>query len=257
MLRRLLAKPSPRRYSLSAPIEMQRGYDFLTVLGATNDHNDAMLVSWEPQDNVSYMWWDEGAVNVAGEDATCIFNEIQWESLSVRHRFITWDIVYDSLLEAYLHDVFRLQRIKWIYQIIRNKSLSPIQPDYRIQLLRLILTKYSESEPITENNLLLEIHGSAIRLSSDYYRHEQDLRFLLQSLSDSGDVLLRNEHNSSGFFRSGNIRPTPKALTTIADFDEDSRRHKDVVTLTRRQLFLGLGMFSLAAVTLFVELFRN
>jgi len=114
----------------------------------------------------------------------------------------------------------------------------------------------SAGEPVTKDGLLIGIHGSAIRLSSDYYRHYQDLRFLLESLQTSGDVILKDDMNSWDFLAGGDIRPSPQALETIAAHELDKQRHRDIVKLTRRQLFLGWAMFAIASATLIVEFIR-
>ncbi len=254
VLRRLLKKPSPESYTISLPESEQKKYDFMSVLGSTNEHEDAYVRAWdEREDVVSYMWWAEGAPNVRGTETTCKFADLKWNTLNVRHRYRTWDIRYSKVFEAYWHDILHLPRLKWWLQKLRNVFLRPVSPDYRMDLLKQIVDMHSRQLPITLVDLLVNIHGSAIRLSSDFFQHQQNLQFLLDSLKDSGDVLLRDENNAMQFLGESRIVPTPKSATTIAIFNEDARRHQDVVKLSKRQLWLGWAMFAIAAVALIVE----
>lgn len=255
ILSRLLKKPAPERYSISLPASQQKSYDFLSVIGSTAEHEDAYILSWDKDnDVVSYMWWPEGAAGVRGNNASCKFADLKWETLNVRHRYRTWEISYNKLSEAFYHDLLHLPWFKWWLQKLRNKFLWPVSPDYRMTLLKQIVEMHSRQLSITAEDLLISIHGSTIRLSSDYYRHYKNLAFLLESLKNSGDVLLKDENNAIHFVGRGSIVPTPQAASTIATYNEDARRHRDIVKLSKRQLWLGWGMSAIAAVALFVEL---
>jgi len=255
ILRRLLNKESPERYTTSASEEEQMNYDYMYVLGSTKEHKDSMLLSWdETNDNFTYMWWPEDAHAQSGTEASCSSADVIWSTLNVRHRYRTWDIKYSTASEAFVHDLFHLPLIRWRYQKFRNIFLRPVKPDHRMGLLNTIVEMHDKQEPITTHELLAHIHGSAIRLSGEYYPLQKNLQFLLDSLKDTGDLLYKDEDDPIHFFGHGTIAPTPKSLATIALFNEDVRRHKDMVRMSRRQLLLGWGMFALAAVTLFVEL---
>lgn len=255
ILHRLLEKESPDSYMTSLPEKEQIKYDYAYVQGSTEDHMDALICSWnEPEDIIQYMWWPEGAQAVRGTDATCKFSELKWETLNVRHRFRTWDIRYGTLSEAFWHDLLRLPLLKWWFQKLRNSLLRPINPDHRMDLLKLIVDLHSKQKPMTAHDLLAKIHGSALRLSNDYGRHQKDLEFLLESLKDSGDLIYKDENDAIHSLGHGKIAPTPKSVSTISVFNEDLRRHKDMVKMSGRQLWLGWAMFAIAAVTLFVEL---
>ncbi len=51
------------------------------------------------------------------------------------------------------------------------------------------------------------------------------------------------------------MEPLPKAIATIADFQESEKRHRDSNKLAGRQLILGYGMFGLALATLWANFF--
>ena len=255
MLRRLLRKPSPEQYTISLPEEEQKNYDFISVLGETTDHTGAYIQSWdEENDIVHYMWWPEGVGGVRGTDAECAFTDIKWDTLNVRHRYRTWGIKYGKVSEAYWHDILRVPWWKWWLQKFRNRFLVPVRPDYRMRLLKQIVDMHSQQMTITQEDLLVWIHGTTIRLSNDYHRHHKDVEFLLESLKESGDVILKDENNAAHFLGRGQILPAPQSARTIAEFNEDVTRHRDMVKLSKRHLWLGWAMFAIAAVTLFVEL---
>ena len=260
MLRRLLKKPSPKTYSISAPEEEQKDYDFIMVRGTACNHKDSLLRSWNEKDNkIGCIYWPpENPIGTLGEEFECAFDELAWKSLYVEHRYRTWDKFYNNVFEAYLHDFFRVSFFHWWYQKFRNRSLVPVNPEYRILLLKTIVDKRSLQVDIKQNDLLRELHGPTIDLSTDKYRHLQDLEFLLYSLRDSGDIVLKdtNDKTYRDRFDGNEILPTPQAISTIVAFNQDETRHSDMVKLSKRQLWLGWGMFAIAAVTLIVEV-RN
>jgi hypothetical protein len=181
ILRRLLKKESPDRYTTSVSEEEQMNYDFMYVLGSTNEHKDALFLSWdESKDLIKYMWWPEDADGVRGTEATCASSDLIWDTLSAKQRYRTWDTRYSTIREAYLYDVFHLQLIKWRIQKIRNIFLRPVTADHRMPILKTIIKMYDNQEPITTNELLAKIHGSAIRLSGEYYRLQKNLEFIFR-----------------------------------------------------------------------------
>lgn len=255
MLRRLLEKESPDSYTTSTPENEQLSYDFAYVYGSTTEHQKAFISSWdEDKDLITYMWWPEDAPSGRGSEATCSSSELVWDTLNVRQRYKTWDIRYSTIQKAFIHNALHLPLIRWWLQKARNIFLRPVNADHRMRLLKTIVELHDKQEPITTHELLAIIHGPAIRLSGEYYRLYKNLQFLLDSLKDSGDLVYTNQGNPIQPPRNGAISPTPKSLLTIATHNEDSRRHKDMVRMSRRQLWVGWAMFALAAVTLIVEL---
>jgi hypothetical protein len=262
-LRRILKKPFPDRYTVSLPENQQKSYDFLSARGSTSEHADAYIKSWdEHRDVVSYLWWPKGTKDGKGTEAECSFTDLKWETLNVDQRYRTWDIRYTSVTKAYFHDLLRIPWCKWWIQKLRNRFVVPVKPDDSIQLLIRIVDLHSHQASITTDGLLEDIHGSAIRLSSDRHRHLQNLKFLLDSLNESEDIVFRDENKNANnfvgdrpiFFGGGQIGPTPRSASTIAEYNEQVARHRDVVTLAKRQLWLGWAMFSIAFATFFVEL---
>ena len=257
MVRRLLKKPCPETYSTSAPEEEQKDYDFIMVRGTACNHKDSYIKSWNENDKkIGYMYWSpDRPIGTRGKEFECEFDELAWESLSVEHRYRTWDRSYNSVFEAYLQDRFRVSFFHWWYQKFRNRSLVRVNPEYRILLLKKIVDKRSLQVDIKQRDLLRELHGPTIDLSTDNYRHLQDLQFLLHSLRDSGDIVFddKRDKTSHYYFGSNEILPTPQAISTIMAFNQDETRHRDMVRLSTRQLWLGWGMFAIAATTLIVE----
>lgn len=190
-----------------------------------------------------YWWWSKDTNENSATESKCKFSDLKWDTLNVRHRYRTWEITYNKISEAFLHDLLRLPWFKWWLQKLRNKFIRPVNPDYRMELLKLIYDMHSKQLNITIRDLLIQKHGPAIRLSNEYYKHYKNLQLIIDSLEASGDIQTKN-----------GITPTPIAVSTIANYNEGIMRHQDIVKLTKRQLFLGWGMFAVAAVTLFIEI---
>ncbi len=253
MLTQLLRKPAPNTYIISLPEKEQKKYDFFSIKGATVEHTNIHIKGWDEESEIiEIMWWPEDSYNAAGTDDTCNFSDLKWSSLNVRQRFVTWNITYDSIREAFWHDILRFPYIKWWLQKFRNLFIKPVLPDFRMDLLKKIVELHYQSESIVANDLLVKIHGTAILLSHEQGRHLRNLMYILDSLKESGDIRsVGGEGALIGEF--GVYAPTPKAAITIAEYNERSSKHKDIVRLSNGQLMLGIGMFMLALVSVLIE----
>lgn len=83
---------------------------------------------------------------------------------------------------------------------------------------------------ITKQDLLEKVHGTAIRLSSDKTQHKNNLKFLLDSLKETGDILLKDDDNMIHFYNGGDIVPTPHSAHTIAEYNEKFR-HQNLLLI--------------------------
>ena len=135
ILKRLLSKPVPERYSLTAPPEVTRQYDWIGVTGATKKHGDVLLRSIGPNKEVAYLYWDESDPDSTAQESACEIEDIDWESLKVRRTYRTWEIKYSSLKEAYVNDLLGIPRFSWLKQKMREPFIRPIKPNYRLELL--------------------------------------------------------------------------------------------------------------------------
>ena len=252
---RLVAKRPPNRISSSVPIVSR---DYIWVSGSTRDHTDCLFLEYDKAtDCVSYAWWADRGVTDSS-DARCPFDEVSWESLSFRHTFRNWDITYDTALWTAISDMFRLPWLRQKIQRFRDRFYHRIRPDQRMEVLSEIVDRHSYFSEIRVIDILINMYGSAVRLSSDFHEIRDHLHFVIESLVESGDVILRDESNTSDMVwfahGDGEVMPLPQALTTLSQHIENRNRHRDTMRLVRYQLFVGVAMFAIAAATLFVEL---
>ena len=259
ILSRLLAKPVPERYSLTAPPEILYKYDWIAVNGSTTEHNDVLLRGIDcANDEITYFYWDKESPESTAQEAKCALDDILWDTLSASHTFRSWRVKYDTLHEAYIHDLLNLQKAKWLLQGIRDRLIRPIKPNYRIQLLSHIVDLHNSEKPIHHQSLLVKTYGGGILLSKDNYRYYKELNFMINSLVQSGDIIERNQQNEMDFLgEESTIRPLPQALETLANYEVEEARHRDMVSLSRAQIFLGIAMFALAAATLYLQLYER
>lgn len=255
IFKRLLAKPVPESYSLSPPPELLKTYDWLIVSGATTNHSDVQFRSFNPDMNmVSYLFWTTDTPGVRAQIGECTFEDVLLESLTVTHVFRSWNVSYESLREAYFYDVFRIQRIKWFAQLVADSLIRPLKPGHRIRLLREIVNTHQAQQAIRIDDLMVKIYGKGVRLSRERYRYQQAIEFILESLVVTNDIVRRANSGDVWFAMNDSfVMPTPRALVTLANEENERRRHNDSISLARCQLFLGLGMLGLAAATLLVE----
>lgn len=74
-----------------------------------------MLVSLDPlKATINYLWWESKTSNAPAQKAQYNLSDVEWATLTASHRYRTWDINYDSLIEAYLHDAIGLPKLKWL-----------------------------------------------------------------------------------------------------------------------------------------------
>ena len=256
ILSRLLAKPVPERYSLTASTEVMHKYDWIAVNGSTAVHDQVLLREINSSNGeVTYFYWDKESPNLTAQEAKCSLDEVLWDTLRASHTFRTWSVKYGSLQEAYIHDLINLQKLKWLIQGVRDRLIRPIKPNYRIQLLSHIVELHNSEKPIHHQSLLVRAYGGGVLLSKDYYRFYKELSFMLNSLVQSGDIIERNQQNKMEFFgEESTIHPLPQALETLANYEVERTRHRDTVSLSRAQIFLGIAMLALAAATLYLQL---
>lgn len=258
MIKRLLNKPAPKTYTTSLPEEQQKSYDFLMLNAEHPEYGHIFLKSYdEKSGEIKFIWWPDGSTGEKIKEESCQISELSPPNVSVRQRYRTWDIEYPNFEQAYFHDLFKFPWIRWYIQKFRNRLLKTITPDERMTILKKILELHYEEKRITVNELLILLHGSAIRLSGERYKHQSHLSLIIASLKASGDVEYDND-DAMYFFGEGEIKPTPIAVTSISEFNESSKRHADSIKLARSQLFLGWGMLLIALSTLAKEiLFSN
>ena len=184
ILQRLLAKPVPERYSISAPEKDQWHYDFFSVHASTHKEKDLLLQKLDETSGIlTCLFWQDA--DAAPEKITCRIEDVPWETISVKQRFRTWDIRYGSAREAYWHDLLRLPRLRWRWQRIREWFIKPITPDFRMELLRVIVDEHRKGTAITPQFLLEVVHGSRIYLARQIYHHLKDINFFFESLKRS------------------------------------------------------------------------
>lgn len=246
----LLRKPPPKRISSLDPIESK---DYIYVHGKTSMHGDCLFLAYQRRENsVTYVYWQDGN---SSESSQCGFEDVDWSSLRVVHEYRRWNVSYDSLIGAALGDAFRGPLIRQTLTRLRSYFYKSLPLDHRFRLLEVIVASHTEFKKLQVRDLVASEYGPWVLLSDDYYKYEQQMRFLLESLAESGDVVLRGEHEDTvAWIGEGDVRPLPKALTTVSRHMESERRHSDTVRLVRLQLFLGVAMLAMAAATVYVEL---
>lgn len=262
VLRRLLRRRPPERISSTSPDWGKR--NDIYVRGSTEAHEDALLLEMDRRSQtVSYVWWPIDNEQASSTEAKCSIGQIVWHLLSVSQKYHTWRIDYSSPYEAFIHDFFCLPQIKFLFQSVRDRFYARLTPDMRMKLLAEIVRRYDSISKVRFADLLVELYGPSIRLSSNHYEHLERLKFILKSLAVTGDVRIRPDHGSSNnsgrdwveWELHGDVIPEPKAIVTLADHYDSQRKHRDTIRLANMQFILGLGMLAVAIATLLVNIF--
>jgi hypothetical protein len=166
---------------------------------------------------------------------------------SVNHFYAVWQVEYASLNSAFLSVLFRVNYLRLLMQRRFDRSLRAHRD--RHELIRVLLDHWQPEfrSTIRVDRVLETLYGPPIRTSRRNYDYHRRLTLMLQSLAASGEVSLNNSELPS------EITLLPQALKTAADFETESRRHRDSLRITRLQLCVAIAMLLVAVATLYTR----
>ena len=99
----------------------------------------------------------------------------------------------------------------------------------------LVVRRWRDTREVKLDYLLHQIHSVGVLESELLFPARDDLKFVLKALEESGNITLDN-----GVL--GDITPTPKALNTLAEYEETKARHEDALQLSKYQLWVAVAV---------------
>jgi len=187
------------------------------------------------------------------------FNEIKLNSIKMRnirinHNFGLYDICYNSFMHYMISGFTKVQIFKLKIQLAWNKSNQYIYNKKkfvsmdRLDLLRILVDHYlkSNGQGIGTIDLMTKLYTSRWILHPLKDKQETKLKLFLDSFIYSDDLEMKD----------GKYVVTGKSITTLSNYEEAERRHKNNRNLKRIMIFLTsiLAFVSLAQIYFFYKI---
>ena len=184
------------------------------------------------------------------EQQSVALSEMRNYSFRIRYFYKGWVVLYDGLVEAFRDICLRGILLKRILQV---------RYDSRLKLLnnRMVALKAAIdlgrganlSNERTVQQLCEHIYGDRIMLSQQAYDYLMEMRFIVGSFKESGEVLFDENVNIMHRFTI-----TPKALEAVAKHELEMRKFRDTVAVARGQLLVSIMLMVLTAFLLWTRL---
>lgn len=184
--------------------------------------------------------------------ATIKIADLSSYKVSVLYFFKTWRITYDNIYEPFWHLILGINYLKLVFQKQYDKSLQFYND--RIGLLKLLVEKQrsTTANELNYYEILTEIYGPRIHTSDENYLHYKNIRQLLLSLKESGDLELEDK-----VLHVDKIKVLPTALKTLADYEIEQTRHIDSIKIIRYQLIVAILLALLTAANVYYTFTSN
>lgn len=232
-----LGRPAPNSIPLSGNRVMERNY-YTVELGSVDDGWVFSVQSIVSQ-GLNGHWYQDGFA--PGIPASFPKASLSHCPLQIDYYIRELEIRYASPIKFLVHQLtfypwFQVWRERASQYIFNRQKL--IRSD-RITVLRVLLsqTLRNHNFRVRSGGLMVLIYGDRAARHPDNVQLRQYYVLLLNSLVDSGDLILENN-----FYQL-----SPRALLTLAQFEEDNRKHRDLVTL---QYIIASLTFALVMVGL-------
>ena len=229
---RALKKPSPNKIPLSNP-EKLRKRDYYTV-NITGSDGSQYLARSLSGDKISALKLDPDSEKP--EEVNIDLAQVQISSLRITRYFAELEHSYQSPVLFIMKDRALFNYIALIVSRMKLKyySKKSLYRADRIDVLRKMVERELSifQQPVSSLRLMYDIHGVGWGL----YRNSGSILFyyenLLESLADAGDLI-----------KNGNAyRAAPQAMTTLARYEEEERRHRDQVIYQRTLAYLTAAL---------------
>lgn len=230
-LKRSLRKPAPDRFSLS--VENQPNIDFYHAVLVTNTGIDCTIsVTKVTRNGIEGKVWEGDRFS-----SPCSLAEPHLKNCSIKitRYYRSATIVYSSVRNFWYGELtWTTRRHIWSDKVKQKlfNSRTPFRHD-RIEILRkLVAIELSRTEGIEyldddgtfrpSMTLFQLVYGSRVFRHPSFESEFKQFAWLLKSLKHSGDLT----ENHDGY------KLTHKAITTIAEFEREERRHADNIRLS-------------------------
>ena len=238
-LKRAAKKPAPDRIPLSGP--RTRGLDCYTVFISGEEEAWSILLDQVCRNGLVGRWWNGERF----EHSCCIpWSQLKGATYKFSHYVGPYEFRHStpqSFLASELLNTYRFWILRnQIEQFFFNRRR--LARAERMTALKLILerTLANHNYQTSAVAFLTELHSDRWVFHPDKEQHRSYCTLLLDSLVESGD--LKKVEIS--------YRLSPKALLTIASYEEEDRRHRDSLRQQRALSWLTFALFAVGAIQL-------
>jgi hypothetical protein len=180
------------------------------------------------------------------ENATISIKEIEKGTLNITHYYGLSEITYDNIYDVAWHYITRFiylkihiyRHIDSTYQYFFNKRKFVTKK--RMELLRLMMEDQLDRTHagINSLDLMTKIYSMRLFLHPSWEIQHKKIDLYLDSLVSSGELSNVNDE----------YVVTGSAIATIEKYEEEERRHTEVVKLQRKMFWLTLVAVAFAVV---------
>jgi hypothetical protein len=236
-----LRRPAPSSIPRSLP--KAKGVDSFVIQIGESDEKWPFLANSSNSQGLEGLWWDGDNYSLP----CCLaFKDIGSKRIEITHYISVYEFTYYSPLrfliaEVSLYHWWFIVRDKIKQAIFNRRKL--VRGD-RIQVLRIILEESVQKRDfkLSPTMLMGLLYSNRWVFHPDKDSLIRYCYFLLASLAASGDLMEQQ----------GSYSLAGKALATISQFEEDYRRHRDLVILQSTLALLTVALVIVGAIQAYV-----
>uniref|UniRef100_A6VZK6 Uncharacterized protein n=1 Tax=Marinomonas sp. (strain MWYL1) TaxID=400668 RepID=A6VZK6_MARMS len=241
ILKYLLEKPAPARIPRSG--EKALNVDCNVVYFRSLDKRWTLLCDAVSDEGVTGSYWANGEEFGCVSIPFCLMGDYE---LDITHFYSRYDLRYGSIAQYFCKGILPVDKLKILIgkgsQFLFNKK--ELVRSERIEVLKLILEKELDQRQYEVSSVAL----STLLYTEKWVFHpdkSRQLRYndlLLKSLHESGEL----ERTQYGFKLSS------KALVTIAQYEEDQRKHRENISQAKSMKWLTVVLICVGLIQSFV-----
>ncbi|MBU3260117.1 hypothetical protein KPG71_08855 [Roseovarius sp. PS-C2] len=223
---RSLNKKAPSRFRYSVE------NDFYSIVIKKQGDEYGILVDSMNPTTIKGRLWTGSRYQIP---ASISFDRLQKPILEVTRFYGFEQIRYSGLWDFWCGEIFQLPFLHWLASTVKQKFFEATTRfrHSRMDVLKKLVEKHLDTA-VRQNGLLFEAnqksiiqmfsdcYGARVFAHSAYSAESAHFRLIIESLAETGDLNKKNRHE---------FELSPKALATIAEYEQAERRHKDNIRL--------------------------
>jgi hypothetical protein len=234
----VMRRPAPSRIPLSGMDRLRERDYFLVEFGDEVAPRSFLVKSLDEQ-RINGLWYPAGSDRPLKasfpKERVCDYD------ILITHYLAELEIKYTSAIIFLIHHHLRIGHFKLARERIARLMYSQrgLAREKCIEILRMLVEMvFKQGRTRISSWIILEtLYGTRLVHHSDFLPLQRYYEFILGSLLASGELTKDNVF----------YQVAPKALATLAAFEEDDRRHRDQV---RQQKVIGFLTLALVGVGL-------
>ncbi|MCK4303363.1 MAG: hypothetical protein KAY24_03925 [Candidatus Eisenbacteria sp.] len=246
MIRYLLRKSPPDRIWLGCEAALQNDYYLIYIESLPNEAEKRFRVRELSGHTELLTAYSDGK---RAHTQILPMSVLRRGTLDITHYYRWWRVHYPSLPVAVIKEFFRVQWFRWRRHIWRDSRLTVTRNRSHILNQLADLTGSWTHNQVHFIDLLSSLYGPEAESSLQNDKLVGSLMTSLESLRASGEIKF-----SDGMLPN-DITITPKALTTLSDYEIEATRHADSMRIAKGQLLVSAAMVALVLATLIVRIF--